>query len=279
MKNLILTYCGFCLAFAFQAIASAQTITSQPQSVTVNNASTAVFTVGASDATNYQWQFNGSNLTDIGNITGSTNSALTLEDVTINEAGTYTVIINGLVTSSNAMLTTVPGTIVTFNLSGLMPGAPGSNITVQLFDHDKPATVENFLHYIRSGAFTNMFFDRCVPNFVLQGGGFGAADRTNTSPPLTGWDIGSMFRDASNQPSPPFPHQVDNEFNVGPLIHNRFGTIAMALGSDTNSASSAFFFNLADNSGPPSDLDFTFSRYSGEYLMRPGRMCCNILTH
>ena len=49
---------------AFQAGVQAQTITNQPQSITVNNASSAEFSVGASGATNYQWKFNGANLTD-----------------------------------------------------------------------------------------------------------------------------------------------------------------------------------------------------------------------
>jgi len=262
MKKFIQMLCGFCLAFAFQATVPAQTITNQPQSATNNNGATATFTVGASNATSYQWQFNSTNLND-GTmsdgviISGSATSALTLEDVTTNEAGTYTVVVNGSVTSSPpAVLTIVPGTIVTFTFSGLLTNAPGSNMRVQLFDHDKPATVENFIHYITAGAFTNMFFDRCAPGFVLQGGDDGATDQTNTSPPIRGWDIASYV--ASNQFSPPFPHQVDSEFGVGPLIHNRFGTIAMALASgESNSATSAFFFNLVDNSAELDQQYFT----------------------
>ncbi|MGD0813177.1 MAG: peptidylprolyl isomerase [Verrucomicrobiota bacterium] len=246
------------MIFAFWATAPAQTITNQPQSITVNNASSAAFTVGASNATGYQWQFNTTNLTDGTNddgviISGSAASVLTLEDVITNEAGSYTVIASNLtnsVTSSNAVLAITNGTIVRFILSGF-PGGGTSNLDVQLFDHDKPATVENFIHYVSSGAYANMFFDRCNPEFVLQGGDDGASDRTNTTPPLTGWDIVSYT--SSNQFNPPFPPQLQNEFGFGPLIHNRFGTIAMALNSETtNSATSGFFFNLVDNS---SDLD------------------------
>jgi cyclophilin family peptidyl-prolyl cis-trans isomerase len=272
MKKLVQMLCGFCLAFAFQANAPAQPIiTNQPQSITVNNASIAMFTVRASNATSYQWYFNGTNnlgdgtnLNDGVIISGSATSALTLEDVTTNEAGIYTVAVSGLtnsVTSSNAILTITNGTIVTFTLSGLLTNARGSNVQVQLFDHDKPATVQNFLHYIRSGAYTNMFFDRCDPGFVLQGGDDGATDRTKTNSPITGWDIPNFT--ASNQFIPPFPAQVDSEFNVGPLIHNRFGTLAMALESsesgetETNSATSAFFFNLVDNSAYLDSLGFT----------------------
>src|SRR5208337_3046786 len=48
---------------------------------------------------------------------------------------------------------------------------------------------------------------------------------------------------------PNFPSQVDSEFNVGPLIHNTFGTLAMALATGKpDSASSAFFISLTNNS-------------------------------
>src|SRR5665213_3138765 len=102
MTKFIPTFCGLCLAFIFQANAPAQTITNQPQSATNNYVATATFAVGASNALTYQWRFNGTNLSDNGNITGSTNSTLTLDNLSSNQAGTYTVVINNSVTSSNA---------------------------------------------------------------------------------------------------------------------------------------------------------------------------------
>lgn len=248
LKHVAAIFWGVCLALAFSANVRAQ-ITTQPQSLTINNNSTAAFTVGATNATNYQWQFDGAN------ISGATNSSLTLEDVATNQAGTYTVLVNNEL-SSNAVLTLIPGTIVTFTFTGLL-GAPGSNIQVQLFNHDKPITVQNFLHYITSGAYTNMFMDRCNPGFVLQGGDYGASNQTATSPPITGWSIpGQFINDDSIEP--PLPSGINNEYGVGPLIHNRTGTIAMALNSQTtNSGSSAFFFNLEDNTSSLDDQDFT----------------------
>ncbi len=164
-----------CLLLACQASVWAQTITNQPQSVTVNNASTAEFYVGATNATNYQWQFKGTNLSDGGNISGSSTSALMLDDVNSNENGSYSVVINETNVSSNATLNVVPGTVITFVISGLTNGGSNS-VDVQLFDHDKPATVTNFLHYVTSGAFTNMFFERDGGGGiqVLQGGSFRA---------------------------------------------------------------------------------------------------------
>src|SRR5688572_25604085 len=45
-------------------------------------------------------------------------------------------------------------------------------VDVELFDQDKPETVRNFLLYVRSGVYSNIFLHRLVPNFVVQGGGF-----------------------------------------------------------------------------------------------------------
>src|SRR4051794_18357093 len=61
-----------------------------------------------------------------------------------------------------------PNTIVRFQV------VRGTNalgaIDVELFDHDKPQTVCNFLLYARSGAYSNSFLHRCVPGFIVQGG-------------------------------------------------------------------------------------------------------------
>src|ERR1700677_3938223 len=234
------------LLAAFRAGAAAPTILSEPQGLTVNNASAAAFTVVAANAVTYQWQFQGTTI-----LSGETNATLSLDDVSTNQAGSYTVVVtssdnNSITSAPPAVLTIVPGTIVQLSISTYPDG--GSNtFLVQLFDHDKPATVENFIHYITSGAFSNTFFDRDVTNFVLQGGDYVTADRTTNG--LNG--------EAVSTGTHIFPSQVDNEFNLGPLIHNRFGTLAMALHSaepgsaqeyNPDSATSAFFFNLADNS-------------------------------
>jgi hypothetical protein len=80
-------------------------ITNQPISLTVTNGSPAIFTVGASGVPPfaYQWQMNGTNLSDGANITGSVTSTLTLAAAGANDAGSYDVIITngyGSVTSS-----------------------------------------------------------------------------------------------------------------------------------------------------------------------------------
>jgi cyclophilin family peptidyl-prolyl cis-trans isomerase len=77
-----------------------------------------------------------------------------------------------------------------------------------------------------------------VPGFVVQGGEFVVTNRfeTNLVAP------NKLFA------YPNFP-AINNEYDVGRKISNRFGTIAMArVGGKTNSATSQWFFNLSDNS-------------------------------
>lgn len=107
------------------------------------------------------------------------------------------------------------------------------DMEVELYDQDKPVTVQNFLNYIKSGRYENEFAHRLIPGFVLQGGGFTITNRGTTN-----WTTVPIATD------PP----ITNEFNTGKFYSNVFGTIAMAKTSDPNSATSQFFFNLADNS-------------------------------
>ena len=112
----------------------------------------------------------------------------------------------------------VNATIVEFQTSQ-------GNIQVNLFDEATPKTVENFLAYQENGAYTDSIFHRSVSNFILQGGGF----KLN----------GDQVEDISANPA------VINE----PVFSNVSGTIAMAkLGSDENSATNQWFFNINNNS-------------------------------
>jgi cyclophilin family peptidyl-prolyl cis-trans isomerase len=107
-------------------------------------------------------------------------------------------------------------------------------ITVQLFDKEAPQTVANFLNYVTSGAYNNSIFHRLVtPSSgglsVLQGGGFTFSPNPKVTLPAI----------------PTIQPPVQNEFGMS----NTTGTLAMALnGSDINSATDEFFFNVADNS-------------------------------
>jgi hypothetical protein len=109
-------------------------ITNNPAASTTNYVgSTATFSVGAVTATGslaYQWQANGTNLTDGGIVSGSATSTLTLTGVTTNNALAYQVIVSnggGSVTSSVANLTvfTVPVVGTNFTL-GVTLGVPAT---------------------------------------------------------------------------------------------------------------------------------------------------------
>lgn len=110
---------------------------------------------------------------------------------------------------------------------------PLGDMLLELYDTDKPVTVTNFLTYVRSGAYSNMIFHRWVPGFVIQGGGVYIANRGTTNE-----DFARI----------PTNGTITNEYSVGQKLSNAYGTVAMArAGGKTNSATSQWFINLANN--------------------------------
>jgi cyclophilin family peptidyl-prolyl cis-trans isomerase len=97
------------------------------------------------------------------------------------------------------------------------------DIKLELYPDKAPKTVENFLVYVKEGAYDGTQFHRVIPGFMIQGGGFTEDfQRTPTHPP------------------------VQNEADNG--LKNTRGTIAMARTSDPHSATNQFFINDEDNS-------------------------------
>ena len=195
-----------------------------PQNLTINAGSTADFIVSATGATSYQWSFQGTNLT------GATTAELNFSDVSTNQAGVYSVVVGSTGTNitSSATLTVLQGTIVNFQITGFASGP--SNLLVELFDHDKPATVQNFIHYIRSGAYSNMFFDRLIPGFVLQGGSWDTSDRTNSTSPPSVIDINANYV-LGLLTAPPLAQGVVSEFYAGPKSEQYQGNHRHGLAS------------------------------------------------
>jgi len=125
-----------------------------------------------------------------------------------------------IATASLALTNVANATIVEFQTSQ-------GNFKVNLFDQTTPETVTNFLNYVNSGYYTDTIVHRVVSDFVVQAGGY----KFEGDWPLTRLNANSA---------------VINE----PVYSNVTGTIAMAkLGSDVNSATDQWFFNLSDNSG------------------------------
>ena len=122
-------------------------------------------------------------------------------------------------------------TIATFH-------TPAGDMDVELYDDQKPVTVQNFIKLVQGGAYNNTFFHRCMNNFIVQGGGYATASQTDYSP--------FAFAKTYYVPN---QGAITNEFLVGQRFSNTYGTIAMAkVSTDPNSATSQWFFNLGNNS-------------------------------
>ena len=96
-------------------------------------------------------------------------------------------------------------------------------ITLELDAAKAPATVENFLGYVKSGHFDNTVFHRVFDGFMIQGGGF---------------EPGMKQKPADTT--------VENEAKNG--LKNEPYTVAMARTAAPHSASAQFFINLKNNS-------------------------------
>ena len=96
------------------------------------------------------------------------------------------------------------------------------DITLELDRENSPASVDNFLQYVRDGHYDNTIFHRVIPGFMIQGGGF-----------------------APGMKQKPTKAPVANEAGNG--VKNRRYTVAMARTADPHSATAQFFINLADN--------------------------------
>ncbi|MBZ9612051.1 peptidylprolyl isomerase [Rheinheimera maricola] len=95
-------------------------------------------------------------------------------------------------------------------------------IKLNLFADKAPATVENFISYVKDGFYDNTIFHRVINGFMIQGGGFtGEMEQKETK--------GKIKNEANNK------------------VANKKGTIAMARTNEPHSATCQFFINIADN--------------------------------
>ncbi len=95
-------------------------------------------------------------------------------------------------------------------------------ITLELYPDKAPATVANFLQYVKDGFFDGTIFHRVISTFMVQGGGFDA--QMNQKPTKA-----------------PIKNEADNG------LKNEIYTVAMARTMVPDSATAQFFINLADN--------------------------------
>jgi peptidyl-prolyl cis-trans isomerase B (cyclophilin B) len=95
-------------------------------------------------------------------------------------------------------------------------------IRIELDDAKAPASVENFLGYVRSGHYDGTIFHRVIKGFMVQGGGMEPG----------------MKQKATREP-------IANEANNG--LKNLKYTLAMARTNAPHSATAQFFINTVDN--------------------------------
>ncbi len=107
-------------------------------------------------------------------------------------------------------------------------------IVIELYAERAPATVQNFLQYVKDGHYNGTLFHRVIPKFMIQAGGF-----------------------TSDFKEKPVCPPVRNEAGNG--LKNSTGTVAMARRSDPHSATAQFFINVADNAF----LDFRYPTQQG----------------
>ena len=96
------------------------------------------------------------------------------------------------------------------------------DIKLALDAENAPASVANFLQYVREGHYDNTVFHRVIDGFMIQGGGMepGMKQKPTRGP-------------------------VANEATNG--LKNEKYTVAMARTSDPHSATAQFFINVGDN--------------------------------
>lgn len=96
------------------------------------------------------------------------------------------------------------------------------DIVLTLNPEKAPATVANFLSYVRAGHYDGTIFHRVIKGFMIQGGGFDT-------------------QMAQKEVQKPIANEADNG------LTNVKGSIAMARTPDPHSATAQFFINTVDN--------------------------------
>lgn len=96
------------------------------------------------------------------------------------------------------------------------------DIVLRLDAEKAPATVENFLQYVRDGFYDGTVFHRVINGFMVQGGGMEPGMKQKKT-----------------------RASIQNEADNG--LKNTAYTVAMARTGDPHSATAQFFINVADN--------------------------------
>jgi peptidyl-prolyl cis-trans isomerase A (cyclophilin A)/peptidyl-prolyl cis-trans isomerase B (cyclophilin B) len=97
------------------------------------------------------------------------------------------------------------------------------NFVIELYPDRAPITVTEFLRYVKEGQYTQTLLHRVIPGFLVQGGGFSAADES----------------------AKPTHSSVVNESGNG--LQNKRGWVGLARTEQPHSGNCQFYVDLADN--------------------------------
>jgi peptidyl-prolyl cis-trans isomerase A (cyclophilin A) len=97
------------------------------------------------------------------------------------------------------------------------------DFVIELYPDRAPITVAEFLRYVNEGQYTQTLFHRVIPGFLVQGGGFTAADE-------------------GVKPTHP---AIFNESGNG--LQNKRGWVGLARTEAPHSGNCQFYINMADN--------------------------------
>jgi hypothetical protein len=129
-------------------------ITAQPANISTNAGSTVQFSVTAAGATVYQWKKDGAD------ISGATDSSLTLNNVQVADEGSYSVYIeNGYYATNSASATLTVNAaaaqptdfVSTVAGMGSFVGTPGATYTVQYTDSLSPINWQTLTNVVTDG--------------------------------------------------------------------------------------------------------------------------------
>lgn len=124
------------------------------------------------------------------------------------------------------ILLTVVALILSVNASAANPQVELKTnmgaIVIELYPENAPATVQNFIQYVKDGHYSGTIFHRVIPGFMIQGGGYSTS-----------------FGEKPTRPA------IKNEAGNG--LRNATGMVSMARTADPHSATAQFFINVTDN--------------------------------
>ncbi len=232
---------------ALTAIASASDAV-QSNGTIITRSTTAQITGVTTAGATLTIDSNGDGVFDDGTTTAGGDGSYTV-DVTLTHTSTNkgenTVVVRA-VSGENSADTTVKSHLAVGSVVHFTTNLGAWDI--ELFDTQADVTVENFLNYVTTGAYQNMFVHRTNSGSAqfVQGGGFEVSDSLITP----------VVANAS----------IQNQFNAA--NSNVAGTLAMALSSaGINSGTSGWFINTSDNSAGFDPGQYTvFGRVIGNGL-------------